>query len=135
MLVRFARCCSPLPGDEVVGFVTRGRGVTVHARDCAKAFEADPDRRIEVEWDDAASVLRRIRIRVRSKDQPGILAKVTKSISSAGINIGAARIDTTSDRQAVQSFDLWVADRSTLNALMKQIEKVKGVLSVERVRT
>jgi GTP pyrophosphokinase len=135
VLVRFARCCSPLPGDEVVGFVTRGRGVTVHARDCAKAFEADPDRRIEVEWDDAASVLRRIRIRVRSKDQPGILAKVTKSISSAGINIGAARIDTTSDRQAVQSFDLWVADRSTLNALMKQIEKVKGVLSVERVRT
>jgi GTP diphosphokinase / guanosine-3',5'-bis(diphosphate) 3'-diphosphatase len=135
VLVRFGRCCSPLPGDDVVGFVTRGRGVTVHTKDCPKAFEADPERRIDVQWDEEAAVPRRITIRVRSKDQPGILAKVTKSISAAGINIGSARIDTNRDQQAVQSFDLWVSDVATLKAVMKEIEKVRGVLSVERVRT
>jgi GTP pyrophosphokinase len=134
VLVRFGQCCSPLPGDEIVGFVTRGRGVTVHARDCRVAFGIDPDRRIEVEWDSAASVTRLTRIRVTSRDEPGLLAKITKTISVAGINIGAARIATHTDRTATQSFDLWVGDANTLHAVMKEIERIKGVLSVERVR-
>ena len=123
-----------MPGDEVVDFVTRGRGVTVHVRDCPKAFELDPERRIEVDWDVEAEVPRRIKIRVRSKDQPGILAKITRSISTAGINISDARITTDVDRLAVLTFQLWVADVGTLNSVMKEIEKVRGVHSVERVR-
>jgi GTP pyrophosphokinase len=134
VLVRFGGCCDPLPGDDVIGFVTRGRGVTVHVRDCARVFELDPDRRIDVQWDDDAAAARPIKIRVTSVDQQGILAKVTKLISSAGINIGAATITTGEGSLAIQSFELWVADLSSLNAVMREIRRVKGVRSVERVR-
>jgi len=134
VLVRFGGCCDPLPGDDVIGFVTRGRGVTVHVRDCPRVFELDPDRRIDVQWDQDAATARPIKIRVSTVDQPGILAKVTKSISSAGINIGAATITTGEGELAVQSFELWVTDLDSLNSVMKQIQRVKGVRSVERVR-
>jgi len=133
VMVRFGGCCDPLPGDEITGFVTRGRGVTVHSVDCPRVYELDQARRVEAEWDPGAEVPRRIRLRVRSKDQPGILAKITRCISAAGINIGDARITTDRD-QAIQSFQLWVTDVRTLNAVMKEIQRVKGVMSVERVR-
>jgi GTP diphosphokinase / guanosine-3',5'-bis(diphosphate) 3'-diphosphatase len=134
VLVRFANCCTPLPGDDVVGFVTRGRGVTVHQKDCRVVFQLDPQRRVDVEWDSDAQVARRIRMKVTSRDEPGLLAKITKTISAAGINIGAARVATHPDRTATQSFDLWVSDVRTLAAVMKEIERIKGILSVERVR-
>lgn len=135
VMVRFGRCCAPIPGDEVVGFVTRGRGVTVHQKDCRLVFGLDPERRTEVEWDTEAAVPRQIRMRVTSRDEPGLLAKVTKTISAAGINIGSARVDTHTDRTATHNFDLWVMDVQTLNAVIKEIERIKGVLSVERTRT
>lgn len=134
VLVRFANCCAPLPGDEVVGFVTRGRGITVHQKDCRVVFHLDKQRRVDVEWDAEAQVARRIRMKVTSRDEPGLLAKVTKTISAAGINIGAARVSTHPDRTATHSFDLWVADVRTLASVMKEIERIKGILSVERVR-
>ncbi|MFP6624372.1 MAG: bifunctional (p)ppGpp synthetase/guanosine-3',5'-bis(diphosphate) 3'-pyrophosphohydrolase [Myxococcota bacterium] len=133
VLVRFGGCCNPLPGDDAIGFVTRGRGVTVHVRDCPRVFELDPERRIDVQWDDGAADARPIKVRVTTVDQPGILAKVTKSISAAGINIGAATI-TTQGANAIQSFELWVTDLGALNEVMKEIQRVKGVRSVERVR-
>jgi GTP pyrophosphokinase len=135
VLVRFAGCCAPLPGDEISGFVTRGRGVTIHSRECDKIFALDPERRIDVQWDAAAGVPRRVKVRITSVDRPGILAAVTKSISSAGINIDEARVNTTPEQRAVSSFDVWVKDVRTLNAVMKEIERIKGVLSVERVKS
>jgi GTP diphosphokinase / guanosine-3',5'-bis(diphosphate) 3'-diphosphatase len=134
VMVRFGQCCSPIPGDDIVGFVTRGRGVTVHTADCRLAFGLDPERRIDVQWESDSSVPRLIRIRVNSRDEPGLLAKITKTISSAGVNIGAARVATHLDRKATQSFDLWVTDLDMLRSVMKEIERIKGVLSVERVR-
>ena len=136
VMVRFGGCCAPLPGDEVVGFVTRGRGVTVHLKDCPKVFELDPERRIDVNWQPEAGdeVTRKIRIRVRSQDQPGLLAKVTKTISAEGVNIGAAIVTTSPDRLSEQTFDVWVPDVAKLNSVMKEIRKIKGVLSVERLR-
>ena len=136
VMVRFGGCCAPLPGDEVVGFVTRGRGVTVHLKDCPKVFELDPERRIDVDWQPGAGneVTRKIRMRVRSQDQPGLLAKVTKTISAEGVNIGAAIVTTSPDRLSEQTFDVWVPDVAKLNAVMKEIRKIKGVLSVERLR-
>jgi guanosine-3',5'-bis(diphosphate) 3'-pyrophosphohydrolase len=139
VLVRFAGCCEPLPGDDIIGFVTRGRGVTVHSRGCVRVFTLDPDRRIEVDWDLDAEVRRAVAIKVLSRDEPGILAKVTNTISAAGINIGAARVHsgeklTEKGGGAEQTFELWVQDVSTLNGVMRQIRKVKGVRSVERVR-
>jgi GTP diphosphokinase / guanosine-3',5'-bis(diphosphate) 3'-diphosphatase len=135
VMVRFGRCCTPLPGDEIVGFVTRGRGITVHARDCRVAFTMDAERQVEVEWDQAADVARKVRVKVTSRDEPGLLAKITKTISSAGVNIGAARIVTHADRTATQSFDLWVSDVRTLNEVMKEIGRIKGVHRVERMRS
>ena len=135
VMIRMAGCCAPLPGDDVLGFVTRGRGVTVHLRDCPKAFELDPERRIDVEWEADAEAPRKTRIRVRSQDSPGLLANVTRTISQKGVNIGAARVTTTRDGTAFQTFDVWVPDVSTLNTVMKEIRKIKGVLSVERLRS
>jgi GTP diphosphokinase / guanosine-3',5'-bis(diphosphate) 3'-diphosphatase len=136
VLVRFANCCNPLPGDDVIGFVTRGRGVTVHVRDCQHAFTLDPDRRIDVQWETKTTKPRLVRVRAVSVDQPGVLAKITKSIAATNVNIGAARVSTNSaDQTAIHEFDLWVADLRALNGVMKEIERVRGVLSVERVRT
>jgi len=136
VLVRFAGCCDPLPGDEIIGFVTRGRGVTVHSRGCVKVFALDPDRRIEVDWDEDTDVRRAITIRCVSRDEPGMLAKITNTISAAGLNIGSARVTTGEEnkKQAEHTFELWVQDVQTLNAVMREIQKVKGVRSVERVR-
>jgi len=136
VLVRFANCCNPLPGDDVFGFVTRGRGVTVHVKDCQHAFSLDPDRRIDVQWEAKSTKPRLVRVRAVSVDQPGVLAKITKSIAGTNVNIGAARVSTNSaDQTAVHEFDLWVTDLRALTGVMKEIERVRGVLSVERVRT
>ena len=133
VLVRFGGCCDPVSGDDITGFVTRGRGVTVHSKECPRAMDLDPDRRIDVSWDEE-TVPRRARIKVSSRDQPGILAKITNSISASGINIGSASINTELGEQAVHHFELWVDDLDALSSVMKGIEKVKGVTSVERVR-
>jgi len=136
VLVRFAGCCEPLPGDDIIGFVTRGRGVTVHTRGCVKVFTLDPERRIPVEWDVETSVRRSVSIRIMSRDEPGILAKITNTISAAGINIGSATASTneTPGKAAEQIFELWVQDVNVLAGVMRQIRKVKGVRSVERIR-
>ncbi len=135
VLVRFAQCCSPLPGDPVEGFITRGRGVTVHTRDCRKIFHLDPERRVRVTWKGEPGELRTVKIRLVSEDRPGLLADVTNKISAEGINIGAGRIHTSGDNRAIQTFDLAVKDRKHLDAVMKQISKIKGVLSIERLRS
>jgi GTP pyrophosphokinase len=134
VMVRFGGCCDPLPGDDVLGFVTRGRGVTVHARGCARVFELDPDRQIEVQWDTEKAIPRKVRILVTSRDKPGILAKVTNSISAAGINISGVKVNIDDKERAIQSYELWVSNTRTLDAVMKELSKVKGVLSVDRLR-
>jgi GTP pyrophosphokinase len=134
VLVRFGGCCDPLPGDEVVGFVTRGRGVTVHSRSCARVYELDPERRIDVDWDEQTAEPRRVRIRVTSRDKTGILAKVTNAISAAGINITGVKVTTEEADKAVQNYELLVGNAKMLDSVMKEISRVKGVLSVDRVR-
>ena len=119
----------------MIGFVTRGRGVTVHSKGCAKVFGLDAERRIDVDWDAEAEVSHRIKLRVTSSNRPGILATVTKSISAAGVNIDGARVSTGSQDRAVSTFDLWVKDAKSLEAVMKEIGRVKGVLAVERLRS
>jgi len=134
VMVRFGGCCAPLPGDEVLGFVTRGRGVTVHARGCARVFEMDPERRIDVQWDTDRAVPRKVRVRITSRDRTGILAKITNAISAAGINIAGVKVNVIENDRAVQSYELWVSNTKTLQAVMTEISRVKGVLSVDRVR-
>ena len=134
VMVRFGGCCDPLPGDDVLGFVTRGRGVTVHARGCARVFELDPERRIDVQWDTEKAVARKVSIRITSRDRTGILAKITNAISAASINISAVKVSVDDQDRSVQIYELWVSNTKILNAVMKELSRVKGVLSVDRIR-
>ncbi len=136
MLVRFGRCCNPIPGDEITGFITRGRGVTVHSRKCPTALESDPERRIEVEWGSGKETVnagRPVRIRVLCVDKPGILADISKSISATSVNIRTAQIRTTRDDKAYGTFEVTVRDTRQLHDVMHAVEKVKGVISVARI--
>ncbi|TMB20443.1 MAG: bifunctional (p)ppGpp synthetase/guanosine-3',5'-bis(diphosphate) 3'-pyrophosphohydrolase [Deltaproteobacteria bacterium] len=135
MLVRFGKCCSPLPGERITGFITRGRGVTVHTLDCPKVLESDPQRRIDVQWEDGKGTPRPVRVEVTCVDQPGLLAAMSKAISSAGINITRAHVHALGDRKAQNVFELMVTSAEELNRVMRNLGRVRGVMKVARVRT
>lgn len=134
VFVRFAKCCLPIPGESIIGFITRGRGVTIHSEDCPRIHELDPERRIEVEWDSDKRSHYSVMLKIISVDRPGMLAAITQTISSADINIQKADVRTAQNNRAVGTFYIEVNDLAQLNNLMKSIEKVDGVYSVERVR-
>jgi GTP pyrophosphokinase len=134
VMVRYARCCNPVPGDKVVGFITRGRGVTIHTADCQNIMDDDPNRRVEVEWDSTKEYTYPVRIRIYSEDKKGLLAEITSSISSNEANITNASVNTTEDHKAIGLFELQVSDLNHLNKVIKGIERIKGVYRVERMR-
>src|SRR5437667_2568563 len=139
LLVRFARCCNPLPGDQIVGFITRGRGLTVHTRDCLTVAKSvlDRERLINVEWDveeDEPST-RPVRIAVYiGRDRPGLLSEITGAISSQNGNITKAEVTVTDDRRGINNFVVEVADLEQLQGIMTAIRDVPDVINVERVR-
>ncbi|MGW8313414.1 MAG: RelA/SpoT family protein [Desulfuromonadales bacterium] len=135
ILVRFSKCCNPLPGDDIIGFISQGLGVTVHAADCPRVLETDPERLIEVSWNRQKGVTRPVKIRVHSIDQKGILASITKVISKCEANILRASVYSTSDGRGVHSFEVDVQDVQHLNRVLDAVSKVKGVLKAERVKS
>jgi guanosine-3',5'-bis(diphosphate) 3'-pyrophosphohydrolase len=132
VLVRYAKCCNPLPGDDILGFITRGRGVTIHRRGCPKAFDTDPERRVEITWDSKARINRSVQLRVVTANQPGILANVGQTFMAQGINISEANCRAGDDGRAVNLFSFVCADLQQLKVVMKALTKVKGVVVVER---
>ena len=137
LLVRFARCCNPLPGDQIVGFITRGRGLTVHARDCLTVAKSvlDRERIIDVEWDIEEPGKRPVRVAVYiGRDRPGILSEITGAISGKNGNITKAEVTVTDDRRGINHFVIEVADLSQLQEIMTAIRDVRDVINVERVR-
>jgi len=132
VLVRYTKCCNPLPGDEIVGFLTRGRGVTVHRKSCEKAFEADPERRVAVAWDPRAKINRMVQLKVTTANRPGILATVGQTFHSAGINISEASCRAGEDGRAENLFTFLCADLAQLKNVMKRLAKVDGVVDVQR---
>lgn len=136
VLVYYAKCCNPIPGDPIVGFITRGRGITVHRSDCRKAFEFDQARRLDVAWntDTAAEGRERIvRVQVFSQDIPGLLKSMSEAFAVQGMNIQSANVRTTRDQKAVATFEVTVRNRMQLNAVILELQKIKGVLGVNRV--
>jgi len=134
MMVRFARCCSPLPGEAITGFITRGRGVTVHLAGCPHALATDPQRRVPVIWQAGEETLRPIRLEVLCVDQPGLLAAMSKAIAAAGVNIATAEVKTTGqDGRALSLFELKVSSAAQLNTLMHSIAAIDGVMRVSRL--
>ena len=134
MLVRFGKCCEPLPGDRIVGFITRGRGVTVHFANCPEVMQLDSARRVEVTWDNEVKPPRRIKIGVVSQDQIGLLANLTAAITKNGANINSAQIKTNENGKALNVFEITVNDARQLEQLKRAIELVPGVIKVERTQ-
>ncbi|OQY20308.1 MAG: GTP pyrophosphokinase [Desulfobacteraceae bacterium 4572_35.1] len=134
VLVRFAKCCNPLPGDDIVGFITRGHGITVHAADCPHLLESDPQRRVEVEWDMNSNVSRNVKINVYCHDQKGVLAEITACITNCEANIISARVHTSSGSKGLNEFEIEVKNVDHLKKVMKSLKAVKGVCRVERLR-
>ncbi len=137
LMVRFGKCCSPVPGDSIVGFITRGRGLTVHARDCLTVAKnvLDKERLVAVEWESSGPAKRPVRIAVYiGRDRPGLLAEITTAISSCRGNITKADITVTEDRKGINNFVVEVEDLKQLQAIMQAIREVKDVINVERVR-
>ncbi|RJX36594.1 MAG: bifunctional (p)ppGpp synthetase/guanosine-3',5'-bis(diphosphate) 3'-pyrophosphohydrolase [Desulfarculus sp.] len=133
VLVRFAKCCNPLPGDAVVGYITRGRGVSVHRADCAHLAGADPERRVEVEWDLAADEVRPVRIQVLSSDRAGVLADLAGVMKKHEVNILEAEIRTSEDNKGIATFLIQVHDARQLDRVVKDITRFKDTLSVRRL--
>ena len=133
LLVRFAKCCHPIPGDPIVGFITRGKGVTVHLQTCPTVVnEREVSRLIEVEWEAAPSQTYPIAIRVEAYDRTGLLSDITQVVAEHKVNILAAQVAVTSDHTAVVTATLQVASVSQLAKVMSRIETLKDVISVQR---
>ncbi len=133
ILVRYARCCNPIPGDPIIGFISRGRGVTVHQASCTKAFQIDGQRKIDVEWTGTSSGIRHTKIKVVSQDAPGLLKLMSETFTNNGVNIANAQIRTTKDNKGVCIFDVTVKDTKQVLKVIADLQKIKGILDVERV--
>jgi GTP diphosphokinase / guanosine-3',5'-bis(diphosphate) 3'-diphosphatase len=133
LLVRFARCCHPIPGDPIVGFITRGKGVTVHLRNCPTVLnEREVPRLIEVEWEAAPAQTYPIAIRVEAYDRTGLLNDITQVVAENKVNILAAAVNTNPDHTAIVTATLQVASVSQLARVMSRIEGLKDVINVQR---
>ncbi|RMF94638.1 MAG: bifunctional (p)ppGpp synthetase/guanosine-3',5'-bis(diphosphate) 3'-pyrophosphohydrolase [Candidatus Schekmanbacteria bacterium] len=135
ILIRFAKCCSPVPGDEIKGFITRGRGVTIHKADCAllNKIDINPERRIDVEWDSKAKTERPVKISVTSENKKGMLASISSIIASNDIDIVSANAAANDDGTGDMTFIIQVKNVDQLNKAITQINNLKGVIKIERV--
>ncbi|MFZ4404570.1 MAG: RelA/SpoT family protein [Pseudobdellovibrionaceae bacterium] len=137
VLVHFARCCNPIPGDPIVGFISRGRGITIHKSDCARAFEMDQARHVDVQWNkkyvggDGESPS--VKVKVIAQDIPGLLKSMSEAFAVQGINIQSAQIRTTKDKTAVCEFEINVKDVMQLNQAIHEIQKIRGIIDVSRM--
>ena len=134
VLVSIGRCCSPLPGEAIIGFITRGRGVTVHRADCSRALDLDPVRRIDVEWgvdSKEAGNVHRCLLSIITQDQPGVLAEVASTIASSGANILKAEAKV-SDLTGELEFELGLRDLPQLERVINLLENIKAVIQVKR---
>jgi len=133
IVVRFAKCCSPVPGDAIVAFISRGRGVIVHTRQCTKAFNLDPARSVEVSWDEDARLTRPVAVEVVSEDKPGILAAISKCFLEHSVNIAQAKCKATEDGRGLNTFQVAVGHVDQLKKVLRAIQGLDGVISAARL--
>jgi len=134
VLISFARCCNPLQGDDIVGFISRGKGVAVHVKGCPSVRYSDPERIIDVAWDKGTKTTRPAKLRVICHDEKGLLVNMSSVITGQEANITNATITTTPDKKAVCTFEIEVNDLSHLMNIINGLKKVKRVVKVERVK-
>ncbi|HSG06524.1 MAG TPA: TGS domain-containing protein, partial [Nitrospiria bacterium] len=136
LLVHLSKCCNPVPGDRIIGFVTRGRGLSVHTLDCPNidGLDYDKDRIVDVNWDAKNTTNYPVKIMVLTMDRPGMLASISAAITSAKANISHADITTRDDQKAVLNFVVEINRAGQVEKVIKSIEKVDGVLQARRQR-
>ncbi len=132
VLFHLAQCCRPIPGDEVIGYITRGKGISVHRVDCPNLKDLDPERFIEVKWGNLDNRTYPVHLRIVCIDRKGLLANISSAISTSESNILKAELKTTSDKKAFFDFYIEVSNKNHLDKIISNIFKVEGVLSVER---
>jgi GTP pyrophosphokinase len=132
IMVRFAKCCNPLPGDQIAGYITRGRGVSVHREDCASLLSSGFERRIEVEWDHEAEELHPVGLAVICANVKGMLAAISGALSNHDINILQANVRTRVDNRAECKFVVEVRGITHLQSAMAAVRKIKNVIDVQR---
>lgn len=131
---KIARCCNPLPGDEIVGFVTRGHGVSIHRKECSNAqnLMVNTDRVVKVSWAAHPTAKFQVEIEIQALDREGLINDVTKVLSDYRANILAAVVNTSSDRVASSRYTFEVADSRYLHTILTDIRKIPGVFSANR---
>lgn len=140
VMTSFARCCQPVPGEPIVGYVTRGRGVVIHISDCDRLTYLEPERMIQVAWaheaaDGAKNERRTVRLRIVAKDMQGILADITSTLTDRRVNITEARARAKRDGTAVCTFEVDVENANQLNDAVRHVGRVPGVMSVDRLQS
>jgi GTP pyrophosphokinase len=133
---RLSRCCTPVPGDEITGFVTRGHGVSVHRADCTNLrhlLDSEPERLVAVRWSPTEDSLFLVGIQVEALDRTGLLSDITRSISDQHVNILSASVTTTRDRVAVSKFTFEMGDPKHLGHVLRAVRAIDGVYDVYRV--
>ncbi|MDO8382713.1 MAG: bifunctional (p)ppGpp synthetase/guanosine-3',5'-bis(diphosphate) 3'-pyrophosphohydrolase [Microbacterium sp.] len=137
ILVKLAKCCTPVPGDDIVGFVTRGSGVSVHRADCpnVEALTSDPERMIEVSWGSAPKGIFLVQIQVEALDRSGLLSDVTRVLTEHHVNILSATVATTDERLALSKFVFEMGDIVHLDRVLNAVRRIDAVYDVYRVTT
>ncbi len=133
VLVRLARCCNPIPGDLIVGIITRGRGITVHTGSCKRIEHFGVSQKVNVLWNEGFSFKHPVNIKVTTHDMPGILSVISKSISNIGVNIRSAFAKSMPDRKGSFVFEVEVKDYAELLKTISTIEGIEEVISVSRI--
>jgi guanosine-3',5'-bis(diphosphate) 3'-pyrophosphohydrolase len=133
VMVNFAKCCNPLPGDQIRGYITRGRGVTIHKADCQNLLAIDSKRIIDVDWDEEQAVRRIVRLAVRAKNKVGLLASISGVFSSNDSDIVQANVQAVNEDSAHGTFMVSVKNLEHLTKIMNALKKVKGVEEVNRL--
>jgi guanosine-3',5'-bis(diphosphate) 3'-pyrophosphohydrolase len=133
ILIKFGKCCQAVPGDPIIGYITRGFGVTIHRTNCVNALRMNPERQIEVEWNHVASETYPVKIRIISYDRVGLLADVVGNISKFGANILTATSETRENKMVDSFFTIGVEDIDHLEKILSAVRKVKRVHDVKRV--
>ena len=134
ILLKFGKCCQPVPGDPITGYITRGYGVTVHRTSCINALKMNPERQIEVEWNTEMLETYPVKVLIRSQDRVGLLADVVSVISKNNANILNAKTEVQDNKDVHSFFTLDVENTEHLNRILTSIKKVKHVFDVQRVK-
>jgi GTP pyrophosphokinase len=136
MMLRIGKCCNPVPGDTIIGYITRGRGVSIHSVDCPSmmSLAGETERLVEVEWDTSHKTPFPARISIVTEDKPGLLGKISSAVSECDVNMTRANVQTSALKRAYFDLSLEILDLDHLNRTLETLRKIPGVIHVERIK-